>query len=663
MSSLSGLSTSGLNFGGLSTGIDSSKIIDGLTKLNQQRIDTLKARQQQVLDRQSAYVGLQTRMADLQLQTSKLARSAGGAFDGRTVATTDDKVLTATAGTAASAGTYSVTVGSLAQAHQTASAGFADPNAKLKTGTLTLQAGSGTAVTVTVDSRNNTLQGLADSINAAGGDVRAAVINDGSANPYRLLLTSTKTGTAGAITVTNNLTGGTGATIDPAATTVQAAADAQVTLGSGAGAITVRSSTNQVNTLIPGVSLNLKTASPTTPIILSVTNDTKGATDAVQGFVDSFNAVVDYIHDQTKYDPDTKTAGLLIGERDVISLQNDLTSVITSVVPGLASGGNRLSAVGITLGSDGKLAVDDGKLAQAVSGSGTALADLKKLFGVTGTSDNAAVQFGIATAKTKPTGVTAYQVQITSPATRAAVTAGSPLPGTVVISPPNNTLMLRLNGLTSTGITLSPGSYTPDQLATLLQQSINTNAGLSGNTAVVGVGGDGKLTITSQQFGSGSNVSFAGGTALSALGFTGSETSTGSNVVGNFVVDGQVEAAAGSGQALTGNAGNANTDGLLVRATGSDPTTAAVTVTQGLAGKLNSALGKFLDTAGGKLKVINDGFTKQYDELNAQITKQNTMMDEKKAELTLRFADMEAAVSKLKGLGASLTSLIPKASF
>lgn len=662
MSSLSSLSTTGLNFGGLATGIDSSKIIDGLTKLNQQRIDTLKSRQQQVLDRQSAYVGLQTRMAELQLQASKLARSAGGAFDGRTVSTTDDKVLTATAGTAASAGTYSVTVGSLAQAHQTASAGFADPNAKIKTGTLTLQAGSGTAVSVTVDSRNNTLQGLADSINAAGGEVKAAVINDGSANPYRLLLTSTKTGTAGAISVTNNLTGGTGASIDPTATTVQAATDAQVTLGSGAGAITVRSSTNQVTSLIPGVSLDLKTASPTTPIILSVATDTKGATDAVKGFVDSFNAVIDYVKDQTRYDAETQTAGQLIGERDVISLQNDLASVITSVVPGLASGSNRLSAVGITLGNDGKLAVDDAKLAQAVGGSGSGLADLKKLFGVTGSSDNPAVQFGIATSKTKPSGVSAYQVQITTPATRAAVTAGTALPGTVSISPPNNTLMLRLNGLTSTGITLAPGSYTPDQLASMLQQSINTNAGLSGNTAVVGVDGDGKLSITSQQFGSGSKVSFAGGTALSVLGFTGTESGSGADVVGNFVVDGQTEAATGSGQTLTGKSGNANTDGLLVRATGSDPTTAAVTVTQGLAGKLNAALGKFLDATGGKLKAINDGYTKQFDELNAQITKQNTMMEAKKTELTLRFAAMESAVSKLKGLGASLTSLIPKAS-
>src|SRR5204862_116125 len=145
----------------------------------------------------------------------------------------------------------------LAQAAQLSSSGYSDPNTAIKQGTLTLQVGTGTATTVTVDSRNNTLQGLADSINAAGGDVRASVVNDGtSGTPYRLLLTSSKTGSANGITVTNNLNIGTDAAIDPANTTVQAATDAQVTVGSGAGALTVTSTSNQFNNLIPGVSLN-----------------------------------------------------------------------------------------------------------------------------------------------------------------------------------------------------------------------------------------------------------------------------------------------------------------------------------------------------------------------------------------------------------------------
>ena len=74
------------------------------------------------------------------------------------------------------------------------------------------------------------------------------------ANTYRLQLTSN---TAGA----NN-----GENIDASAfndnvggfLTLTAAADAQVTVGSGPGSYTVTSSTNTVSGLLPGVTVNLK---------------------------------------------------------------------------------------------------------------------------------------------------------------------------------------------------------------------------------------------------------------------------------------------------------------------------------------------------------------------------------------------------------------------
>src|SRR5207244_13425316 len=45
--------------------------------------------------------------------------------------------------------------------------------------------------------------------------------------------------------------------------TVQPAANASATLGSGSGALTLQSGTNQFNNLIPGVTLNLLAADPT----------------------------------------------------------------------------------------------------------------------------------------------------------------------------------------------------------------------------------------------------------------------------------------------------------------------------------------------------------------------------------------------------------------
>lgn len=660
MATISGLNTNGLNFGGLATGINTDSLIEGLTQINQRRIDQLKSQQLDLTTKQTAFATIKGALFDLQSKTSALSRAAGGAFDGRKVTSSDSSAVSAVAGTAASPGTYTLTVTALAQANQIASQGFADPNAQIKEGTLALQVGTGAAATITVDSRNNTLQGLADSINAATKDVRAAVINDGSGTPYRLTLTATKTGTANAITLTNNLTGGTGAAIDPALATLQAAGDAAVKVGSGPGALTVTSATNQVNGLIPGVSLNLLAADANKPITLTVAADTDAASKAVQDFVTSYNATIDFISSQSKFDAKTQQAGVLLGNRDASELVNDLASALNTTIPGLSSSANRLSSVGLSFGNDGKLVLDQTKLDRALSGqTGATPADLKRLFAMSGTSNNPGVAFVTGSNKTQPSAGAPYQVNVTAPATRATATATSALGGSVTLSPPNNALVLKLNGLTSTGITLDPGTYTPEALADLLQQRINANSALNGNLVSVGLSAGNKLQITSQAYGTASTVSFVSGGALASLGFTGTETATGTNVAGTIVVNGQTETATGSGQMLVGDDANAKTAGLQVRVTAGTATTADVTVTQGVAGRLSAVLGKYLDATGGKLKTIGDGFQKRTDDIDKLIARQNDLLESKKEDLIRQFAAMESAVNNLKGLQSQLSSLVP----
>lgn len=659
MASVSSVNTNGLTFSGLATGIDTDKLIAGLTQTNQRRIDALKSRQADISIRQASFATLKGLLFDLQGKLSSLSRSAGSAFDGRTATSSDTAALTAAAGTAAMPGTYSLTVAGLARSHQVASQGFADPNAQIKEGTLTLQVGGTTVATVTVDSRNNTLQGLADSINAATSEIRATIINDGSGTPYRLALTAAKTGTANAITVTNNLTSGSGASINPVNTTLQTAADAQVTLGSGAGALTVTSSTNQVNSLIPGVSLNLLKADPSKTITLTVANDTEAVVRSVEEFVESYNATIEFINSQSSFDPKTQQAGVLLGNRDAAALANELAAAINTTIPGLSSSANRLSSVGLSFGDKGELILDQGKLQQAVSGqSGATLSDLKRLFTLSGTSDNPGVSFVLGTSKTKPS-TPSYQVQVTAPATRAVVTASGPLGASITLSPPNTALMLKLNGLAAIGISLQPGTYTPEALAAMMQQQINSSPALNGNLVAVSVDSSNRLQITSQQYGSSSHVSFKGGSVLSVLGFSGSESANGTDVAGHFVVNGVTEAATGSGQTLTGAAGNANTDGLQVRVTSSTATSANLTVTQGFASRLNSVLGKYLDASNGRLKTIDESFQKQYDAIDQTITRQNNALQVKTEALTKQFAAMESAVNSMKGLQSQLAALLP----
>jgi flagellar hook-associated protein 2 len=70
-------------------------------------------------------------------------------------------------------------------------------------GSITIQVGSGTAQTVTVDSTDNTLSGLASAINKANIGVTAAVVTSGTQQTLTLL--SQTAGTSGALTVSSSI--------------------------------------------------------------------------------------------------------------------------------------------------------------------------------------------------------------------------------------------------------------------------------------------------------------------------------------------------------------------------------------------------------------------------------------------------------------------------
>ncbi|MDY3557880.1 flagellar filament capping protein FliD [Gemmata sp. JC673] len=662
---ISGVSTNGLNFTGLATGIDTAKIVSGLTALSQQRIDRYKSQQADIATKQTAFAALQGKLFDLQSKTASLAKTAGGAFDGRVATASDTTVATAVAGTAAVAGTYALTVTSLAKGAQVASTGFADPNTALKTGTLKITVGSGATTTVTVDSRNNTLQGLADSINAAGGDARASVVSDSATGTYKLLLTSSKTGATNQIvTDASGLTGGTGAAFDPAATTVQLATDAKVTVGSGGNALTVSSPTNQVNGLINGVTLNVLQENKT--VSVTVKPDTDATVKAVQDFVTAFNGVKDQIADLTKFDPATNASGVLLGDRDVAALANDLSSALSTTIPGLGTGANRLSSVGLAFDDKGKLTFDSAKLSAALSdGSGTTQADFKKLFSLSGTSDTAGVDFFIGSSATLASGATPYQVNVTAPATRAVVLSSGP-PAAVVVVPANAALQIKINSLTALGVSLPAGSYnTTGELIAAIQKAINSAQSSPENYVTAALDPSGSISLTTNKYGSAASIAVTGATVngvadatlLSNLGFSGTESASGTNVTGNFVANGQTEAAFGTGQILAGASGNTNTSGLQVKATGTTAATANVTVTQGLASRLNTVLNKYIDPVSGRFKIINEGLNDQSTAIGNTIDKQNALLEAKTADLQSKFAAMESAVNSLKGLQTQLSSL------
>jgi len=111
-------------------------------------------------------------------------------------------VLQLTAATSSAlAGTHTVTVSNLAQTSSGYLAPLANAN-DILTGSITVGSGVGTGKTVTLNSTDNTLSGLASAINASGAGVTASVLTD--ANGSRLSLVSSISGLAGGITVSAN---------------------------------------------------------------------------------------------------------------------------------------------------------------------------------------------------------------------------------------------------------------------------------------------------------------------------------------------------------------------------------------------------------------------------------------------------------------------------
>lgn len=117
------------------------------------------------------------------------------------------------------------------------------------------------------------------------------------------------------------------------------------------------SATNTVTGAIPGVTLNLAGAAPSTTVQLTVGPDTAQATDAINSFVSAYNAVIGILNTQFTVNPTTNTQGPLGSDSALRSLQSSLLNDATYAITG--NGGLvNLASLGIDFNNDGTLTVN-----------------------------------------------------------------------------------------------------------------------------------------------------------------------------------------------------------------------------------------------------------------------------------------------------------------
>lgn len=389
---------------GINSNLDTGGIIDNLVALQRAPITIVDAKRSLEEAKLLSFQDLRDRLQNFKgvvntLNTEARFLATKGDFSNNN-ATDTNSVVSLSTSSQATSGTYSLVVNNLARETKLFSEGFDSPTSTINKGTLNIGVGS-TSTSITIDSTNNTLDGLRLAINNSGLDVNASFINDGSdTNPVRLLVSGTKSGTDNDVTI--GITGtlfGAGTTNIVNFTETQSAQNANFVLDG----IAITKSDNTVTDVITGTVITLESAGSGT---VTLSSDTDTIKEKIQSYVDGFNELMLHLKSELALQADTGETGVLFANFTVQNLQQQLRETVSGQILGVDGDFEYLSQIGIRTLSDGTLSVDDGALSDALAEN---IGNVSQLFSSRGSSTNSAVTFIGFTGKTEPGG---YDIRV-----------------------------------------------------------------------------------------------------------------------------------------------------------------------------------------------------------------------------------------------------------
>jgi flagellar hook-associated protein 2 len=655
----------GLSSPGIGSGLDINGLVTKLMEAEKAPLTVLDKKEADYQAKLTAYGTLKGAFASF--QTAAKGLSSTSKFSTVKASAADATILSANASSIAKPGSYSIEIAKLAQSHKIASGTVADPATAIGTGTLTIDFGtytsSGnsfavnadkTSKSITIDSTNNSLSGIRDAINEADAGVSASILNDGGG--YRLVLSSSDSGAANSLRVL--VSGDSAGTNVDALGLSQLAYDPTKTAGTGKNleqkveaqnaeltidGIAISKSTNSISDAITGVTLNLlKKTEAATPTTVTVSRDPTNVKTAIEGFVKAYNDLAATMKDLGGYDFKTQAGGLLLGDTTLRSMQSQARSILTQRLEYADGGVSSLSDIGVSFQRDGTLSINSSKLGGVLDDPTKNVAGL---FAIMGVPSDSLVSYGTSTSYTQPG---RYGVNITQIATNGTAMGASALGiSTVITAGANNSLLLKLNGISAT-ISLNAGTYTQDELVAELQSKINSDSSyksLGYNVSVAHVAG--VVTLTSTLYGSSSSVLVTGGNAASTL--FGSTTSvTGVNVEGEI---GGV-AGTGSGQILTG-ASDASGLQLLIEG-GNTGARGTVGFSRGVAWQLDQAVTSMLGTEG-TLASRTEGIDSSIKDIDSRRAVLNKRMVDIEKRYRAQFNALDQLVASMQQTSTYLT--------
>lgn len=131
--------------------------------------------------------------------------------------------------------------------------------------------------------------------------------------------------------------------------------------------VSVTRPTNEINDVISGVSLTLQgTTEPGKPAIISIGRDNQVIIDNIKEFVKAYNELVPKLDEVTRYDPETKIAGIFNGVSDIRTIRSSINNVFSQTMGGGADL-QSLMQYGLSLDDKSKMSLDEAKLSSAIN--------------------------------------------------------------------------------------------------------------------------------------------------------------------------------------------------------------------------------------------------------------------------------------------------------
>ncbi|MEH6651605.1 MAG: flagellar filament capping protein FliD [Motiliproteus sp.] len=526
------------------SGIDTQALVKSLVEAERApREFTLDSKTKTLETQISGYGALRNAMAGIQDSMELLADA--DTFDARNVAFGDTTLVTPTSVDAGAAtGEYEMHVSSLASAHSLSVGGFADADAVVGNGTLSFSFGdwdagftaldtsnaSKAAKTLTIDDSNNTLNGIKDAINAADFGVQASIIDVGDGTYTLQIASESGASNEMKIAVAEETPAGLAAKLQFDETTQSMAQknegqDASFTING----LAVTRSSNTIDDVIDGLEFTLSGVSEdlNDTMTIGIEADKTFGEQIVRDFVEAYNLFLEQTGNLTTpadvdEDAEDQSLGALSRDPTTKTMVNQVRSMISDTLTGLSGNYTALATIGIQTQISGDLEIKEDLFQEALDNHYSSLTDI--FTGATSTSDarlgivkttaaTASGTFDVVVTTDPAKGYAAGgSISATDAADLALTTATGVFAGGLDTSAGDYSFEIKVDGTSSSLITLTGNYADTDALIADMQAQINGDESLSGVAAAVDISYDsttGSYTTTSRTYGKTSTLEFS----------------------------------------------------------------------------------------------------------------------------------------------------------